>query len=66
MTDPALAVLDEMRDGRQGELIFTNPDGEAFSENAMLAVLDRLPIDLVRRALPLCAIRALAGASAVF
>ncbi|WP_235939331.1 hypothetical protein [Bradyrhizobium hipponense] len=24
------------------ELIFTNPDGGAFSENAMLAVLDRL------------------------
>ncbi|MET4384547.1 integrase [Bradyrhizobium sp. F1.4.3] len=42
LTDPALAVLDEMRDGRQGEAIFTNPDGEAFSENAMLAVLDRL------------------------
>ena len=42
LTDPALAVLDEMRDGRQGELIFTNPDGGAFSENAMLAVLDRL------------------------
>ena len=42
LTEPALAVLDEMRDGRQGELIFTNPDGGAFSENAMLAVLDRL------------------------
>ncbi|UGX97933.1 tyrosine-type recombinase/integrase [Bradyrhizobium barranii subsp. barranii] len=42
LTDPALAVLDEMRDGRQGELIFTNTDGGAFSENAMLAVLDRL------------------------
>jgi hypothetical protein len=26
----------------QGELIFTNPDGGEFSENAMLAVLDRL------------------------
>lgn len=42
LTDPALAVLDEMRGGRQGELIFTNPEGGAFSENAMLAVLDRL------------------------
>lgn len=42
LTDPALAVLEEMRDGNQGELIFTNPDGGAFSENAMLAVLDRL------------------------
>ncbi|WP_256464241.1 hypothetical protein [Bradyrhizobium sp. 44] len=26
----------------QGELIFTNPDGGEFSENAMLAVPDRL------------------------
>ncbi|WP_430649748.1 tyrosine-type recombinase/integrase [Bradyrhizobium ottawaense] len=42
LSDPALAVLDELRDGRQGELIFTSPDGGAFSENAMLAVLDRL------------------------
>jgi len=42
LTDPALAVLEEMRDGNQGQLIFTNPDGGAFSENAMLAVLDRL------------------------
>ena len=42
LTDPALAILDEMSGGRQGELIFTNPDGGAFSENAMLAVLDRL------------------------
>lgn len=42
LTEPALAVLDVMRDGQQGELIFTNPDGGAFSENAMLAVLDRL------------------------
>ncbi|MET4482997.1 tyrosine-type recombinase/integrase [Bradyrhizobium sp. F1.13.3] len=42
LTDPALAVLDEVRDGRQGELIFTNPEGGSFSENAMLAVLDRI------------------------
>lgn len=42
LTAPAVAILDQMRDGRQGELIFTNPDGEAFSENAMLAVLGRL------------------------
>jgi integrase len=40
LTNPALAVLDEVRDGRQGELIFTNPEGGSFSENAMLAVLD--------------------------
>ena len=38
LSDPALAVLDELRDGRQGELIFTSPDGGVFSENAMLAV----------------------------
>jgi integrase len=42
LSDPALAILDEMRDGSQGELIFPNPEGETFSENAMLAVLDRL------------------------
>jgi integrase len=42
LSDPALAILDKMRDGSQGELIFPNPDGGQFSENAMLAVLDRL------------------------
>lgn len=42
LSEPALAVLDKMRDGSQGELIFPNPDGGMFSENAMLAVLDRL------------------------
>jgi integrase len=42
LSDPALAVLDKMRDGSQDELIFPNPDGGVFSENAMLAVLDRL------------------------
>ena len=42
LSDPALAILDEMRDGSQGELIFPNPEGGMFSENAMLAVLDRL------------------------
>ena len=42
LSDPALAILDEMRNGSQGELIFPNPDGGQFSENAMLAVLDRL------------------------
>ena len=41
LSDPALAILDKMRDG-QRELIFPNPEGGAFSENAMLAVLDRL------------------------
>ena len=42
LSDPALAVLDKMRNGSQGELIFPNPEGGMFSENAMLAVLDRL------------------------
>ncbi len=42
LSTPALAIIDEMRDGSQGELIFQNPDGGQFSENAMLAVLDRL------------------------
>jgi integrase len=42
LSDPALAILDRMRDGSQGELIFPNPEGGMFSENAMLAVLDRL------------------------
>jgi integrase len=42
LSDPALAVLDKMREGSKGELIFPNPDGGAFSENAMLAVLNRL------------------------
>jgi integrase len=38
LSEPALAILDNS----EGELIFPNPDGGAFSENAMLAVLDRL------------------------
>ena len=42
LSDAALAVLDELSDGPQGELIFTSPDGGAFSENAMLALPDRL------------------------
>jgi integrase len=42
LSDPALAILDKMRDDAQGELIFPNPDGGVFSENAMLAVLDRV------------------------
>src|SRR5258708_34175182 len=39
---PALAILDKMHNGTQGELIFPNSDDGMFSENAMLAVLDRL------------------------
>ena len=43
LSDPALVILDDnMRDGAQGELIFPNFEGEIFSENAMLAVLDRM------------------------
>jgi integrase len=42
LSDSALAILDQMRDSARGELIFPNPDGGTFSENAMLAVLDRL------------------------
>jgi integrase len=42
LVDHALTILDEMRNGRQSELIFANPEGGQFSENAMLAVLDRL------------------------
>jgi integrase len=42
LSEPALAILDKMRDGSQGDLIFPNPDDGMFSENAMLAVLDRL------------------------
>jgi len=42
LPDPAMVILEKMRDGAQGGLIFPNPDGGSFSENAMLAVLDRL------------------------
>jgi integrase len=42
LSEPAMSILDEMRNGVQGELIFSHPDGGSFSENAMLAVLDRL------------------------
>jgi integrase len=42
LTDPALAILDQMRDGSQSELIFPRAGDETFSDNAMLAVLDRL------------------------
>src|SRR5712664_1912893 len=42
LSDPALAILYKMHNGTQGELIFPNPDDGMFSENAMLAVLDRL------------------------
>ncbi|MBR1249183.1 tyrosine-type recombinase/integrase [Bradyrhizobium sp. AUGA SZCCT0169] len=42
LSKPALDILDEMSRGAQDELIFANADGQEFSENTMLAVLDRL------------------------
>jgi integrase len=42
LSRPALDILDEMSKGAQSELIFANVDGQEFSENTMLAVLDRL------------------------
>jgi integrase len=42
LLDLALTILDKMRDHATGEMIFPNPEGGIFSENAMLAVLDRL------------------------
>lgn len=39
---PALMILDRMRDGSQGDLIFPSSGDEPFSDMAMLAVLDRL------------------------
>jgi integrase len=42
LSQPALAILDEMRNGTQGELIFPSYDGGHFSDMAMLAVLKRM------------------------
>ena len=42
LSQPALAVLDEMRNGTQGELIFPSYDGGHLSDMAMLAVLKRM------------------------
>jgi integrase len=42
LSQPALEILDEISKGDQSELIFTNPEGQEFSENAMLAVLARI------------------------
>lgn len=42
LSEPALAILDKMRDSSEGALIFPNLDDGPFSENAMLAVLNRL------------------------
>jgi integrase len=37
-----VGILDRMRNGSPDDLIFPNPEGGVFSENAMLAVLNRL------------------------
>ena len=42
LNDPALAILEKMRDGTQGDLIFPSGGDEPFSDMAMLAVLDRM------------------------
>lgn len=42
LSDPALAVLAEMRNGSQNDLIFANYRGGQFSNMSMLAVLKRL------------------------
>jgi integrase len=42
LSDAALAVLDEMRNGSQADLIFPNDSDEHFSDMAMLAVLKRM------------------------
>jgi hypothetical protein len=42
LSQPALDLLDELSKGQQSDLIFTNPEGQELSENAMLAVLDRI------------------------
>jgi integrase len=39
LSDPAIAILERMRKSSQRELIFTNPEGGTFSENAMLCWL---------------------------
>lgn len=42
LSAPALAILNKMRDGRQGDLIFPSSGDAEFSNMAMLTVLDRL------------------------
>jgi integrase len=42
LSDAALTVLDEMRNGSQSDLIFPNDSDEHFSDMAMLAVLKRM------------------------
>jgi integrase len=42
LSGAALAILDEMRDGSQSDLVFPNESGDLFSDMAMLAVLKRM------------------------
>jgi integrase len=42
LSEPALKILDEMRDGSQTDLIFPSSGDEPFSDMAMLAVLKRM------------------------
>jgi integrase len=42
LSGPALAVLNDMRNGSQSDFIFPGSDGGPFSDMAMLAVLKRM------------------------
>jgi integrase len=42
LSEPALKILDEMRDGSQTDLIFPSNGDEPFSDMAMLSVLKRM------------------------
>ncbi len=42
LSEPALKILDDMRDGAQSDLIFPSSGNEPFSDMAMLAVLKRM------------------------
>jgi integrase len=42
LSQPALKILEKMRDGRRSDLIFPSGGNESFSDMAMLAVLKRM------------------------
>jgi integrase len=42
LSEPALVILNEMRNGSQSDLVFPAADGGPFSDMAMLAVLKRM------------------------
>ncbi|MCK1294977.1 hypothetical protein IVA77_13365 [Bradyrhizobium sp. 136] len=48
LTDPALAVLDEMRNGSQGELIFVSPDARVATKtiSEVMSPLEHIAIKL--------------------